>query len=352
MTMHDILGSDNSLPVYVVEDTVVVNMTYFISKSHTWLYAPLTLHEIIVNMWKPGMGISFYFHDGENVEFSGALNLIKLIQHSLDICPSKILISSFNHISVDFATCNVLTDSPFLKLFGVSPNERYMPIQNSTFTKKFLSLSGRFDINRLKITIHLHKHWRDDSIIGYLENAERSIYNLTIPSLKTTDGFFHKEIKWLKKYAPLIVDNAATQLLEKQHLTYGFGSSSIAWYISMDEVCNYYDQYFIEVVAETDLLNANWVTEKTMRSIVLGKPFLLLGGQGALRRLRDQGFKTFSNWFNEDYDSEPNPVKRRNLILTEINRLGSKTFDDLRTMASEMQSTLKHNQAWQKSLLK
>ena len=63
------------------------------------------------------------------------------------------------------------------------------------------------------------------------------------------------------------------------------------------------------------------LTEKTLRSIACGHPFLLLNGAGALEKVREYGFKTFQPFINESYDKEPNPDKRMQMVVDEMHRI-------------------------------
>ena len=67
----------------------------------------------------------------------------------------------------------------------------------------------------------------------------------------------------------------------------------------------------IEVILETlfddDRLH---LTEKTLRAIAMGKPFILVSTHGSLQYIRDYGFKTFDSVWNEDYDKITDPTQR------------------------------------------
>lgn len=93
---------------------------------------------------------------------------------------------------------------------------------------------------------------------------------------------------------------------------------------SADYVNRDYANCWLEVVLET-LFDTNTVhlTEKVLRPIACGKPFLLAAGPGALRFLRGYGFRTWQGVINEDYDLEPDPVKRLGMILDEMQRLST-----------------------------
>jgi hypothetical protein len=63
------------------------------------------------------------------------------------------------------------------------------------------------------------------------------------------------------------------------------------------------------------------LTEKTLRPIACGHPFVLLAGPGALAYLKSYGFKTFNEFWDESYDKEPNTVKRMEKIVQTMQQI-------------------------------
>jgi hypothetical protein len=57
------------------------------------------------------------------------------------------------------------------------------------------------------------------------------------------------------------------------------------------------------------------LTEKTLRPIACGHPFILAAGPGALEYIRSYGFKTFAPWIDESYDLETDSFKRLEKII-------------------------------------
>jgi len=72
-----------------------------------------------------------------------------------------------------------------------------------------------------------------------------------------------------------------------------------------------YESTNIEIVLETlfDDLRIH-LTEKILRPIACGQPFILAGTYGSLNYLRSYGFKTFNECWDESYDLEPDSEKR------------------------------------------
>jgi hypothetical protein len=79
----------------------------------------------------------------------------------------------------------------------------------------------------------------------------------------------------------------------------------------------------IHVVLETEPTGASFITEKTYKAIYHKKPLILVSQYNALESLRQEGFKTFSPYIDETYDTLQNFEDRINAILTELQRLQS-----------------------------
>jgi hypothetical protein len=104
-----------------------------------------------------------------------------------------------------------------------------------------------------------------------------------------------------------------------------------------------YNDYFLEVVAETDILTTTWITEKTVKNLYIGIPFIVMGGPGTLQKIKSFGFRTFSPWINESYDQIENIHLRLESIKQEINRLAGNTIEELIQMKHDMMPILQHN---------
>lgn len=78
------------------------------------------------------------------------------------------------------------------------------------------------------------------------------------------------------------------------------------------------------------------LTEKTMRPLMLGNPFLVYSNRGTLKTLRGMGFKTFGNVIDESYDEIASPQQRWEAILTEVGRLATLAPADILDQLSEV----------------
>lgn len=102
----------------------------------------------------------------------------------------------------------------------------------------------------------------------------------------------------------------------------------------------------ISVVLETVAADTKiHLTEKTLRPIACGHPFMLIAGPGALEYLRSYEFKTFSPWINESYDHEPDVVKRMQMVAAEMTRIQNLKPKQKALLLRRLQKIASYNKA-------
>ena len=99
----------------------------------------------------------------------------------------------------------------------------------------------------------------------------------------------------------------------------------------------------IHIVLETIFDCRIHLTEKTLRPIACGHPFIIANGPGTLNYLKKYGFKTFSPFINENYDLEQDSCVRMSMIINEMTRLSSLPEKELSTVLLECQKISEHN---------
>jgi hypothetical protein len=89
------------------------------------------------------------------------------------------------------------------------------------------------------------------------------------------------------------------------------------------DYCNHdYTSTGIEVVLETLFDDTRWhLTEKILRPIACGKPFILAATPGSLQYLRNYGFQTFGDLIDESYDQITHAPTRLRAIIQEMKRI-------------------------------
>ena len=113
----------------------------------------------------------------------------------------------------------------------------------------------------------------------------------------------------------------------------------------------------IEVVLETLFDDSRLhLTEKTLRPIACGKPFMLAATPGSLQYLKNYGFETFGTYINEDYDLIKDPVDRLQALVREMKRISLLPENQKRTLWKKLHMVAKRNKkrffskTWQQNI--
>ena len=81
----------------------------------------------------------------------------------------------------------------------------------------------------------------------------------------------------------------------------------------------------LETVVDGDKIH---LTEKILRPIACGHPFVLVAGPGSLAYLKSYGFKTFDSVFDESYDQQTDTVKRLEMVVQTMKKIQQLTDPD------------------------
>jgi len=81
-----------------------------------------------------------------------------------------------------------------------------------------------------------------------------------------------------------------------------------------------------------------FLTEKIFKPLAYGMPLMVIGNKNSLHRLRELGFKTFPEWFDESYDTLDNYTQRTDAMLDSYEKFLSEEHS-----IDEIRDTLEHN---------
>ena len=114
--------------------------------------------------------------------------------------------------------------------------------------------------------------------------------------------------------------------------------------IARDEALEEFGRSWFSVVTESEMGRlSSRITEKPFKPLVNFHPILVFGNPGALAMIRDLGFETFPEIFDERYDEEGDPRRRFEMVYAEVRRLCGLTQDELRRLEMRARDTLEHN---------
>ena len=99
-------------------------------------------------------------------------------------------------------------------------------------------------------------------------------------------------------------------------------------YVALETLCNHPTPF---------------VSRISFKGIVFKRPFIVYGCVGTLKFLRWQGFKTFGDFWSEEYDQVDCIETRTNMILSILNEWANKSSTELQTALSDMSDILEYN---------
>jgi hypothetical protein len=118
-----------------------------------------------------------------------------------------------------------------------------------------------------------------------------------------------------------------------QELELHYNSNNYPAHSSADFELDDYQSTDIEIVLETLFDDSRiHLTEKSLRPIALGQPFILLGAPGSLKYLKTYGFKTFDSVIDESYDNILDSCQRLSAVIqlmSKINQLPLVQYQEL-----------------------
>jgi hypothetical protein len=248
------------------------------------------------------------------------------------------LLDKFSFKQVDIKTWNPLETHPVYHILYKGHNfwfnrvEKIDPLLHTWNQRKlFYCLFGRPTASRLGLASHLYSNYKNQSCLHFSATT-------------TADELIQIELDKLLSYninsiepAGILIKQLPLLLSSPDNYTKYNG------YVYADPLTDLYRDILIDVVAESHVLgNTFFPTEKTIRPMLLKKPFIVFGSRDYLDYLHQMGFRTFNDFWSEDYDGHEGP-DRFIKILTLIDNLAKKSFAELQKMYQAMQYTLNHN---------
>jgi hypothetical protein len=253
------------------------------------------------------------------------------------------LLDLFEFKTATITTCNLLeqhtqykirlSKSAF-KFFDVqSMNGDYQQLHHWNSNKIFSVFYNRPIWHRIGLLSHMYVHHKDKTLINFRSDPNnvdsRELFELTELFVNHPESCRN----FLNCY-----DEFPAML--KNFDDYTKNGTTVA---HTDQLCEYYPDVLIDIVAETFTSgNTFFTTEKTVRPMLLKKPFIAMAARDHLLYLRQMGFKTFGNFWDEDYDGYEGPDRYKK-ILQLIDTLSKKSKQELQCMYTDMSHVLDHN---------
>lgn len=113
---------------------------------------------------------------------------------------------------------------------------------------------------------------------------------------------------------------------------------------SASQVERFYRDSLINIISETNFFtNEIHLNEKTYKPIAFKQPFIMIASPFSLKHLKDVGFKTFDQWWDESYDLEQDNVKRMQKIISLVKEISSWSSDRKIQFSHDVKDIVEYN---------
>jgi len=125
--------------------------------------------------------------------------------------------------------------------------------------------------------------------------------------------------------------------------TVDFDNIKEVWGFGFEKKENYLNSYF-SVITETIFYEAgHYISEKSFKGIQHLHPFVIVGKPGILKYLKSKGFKTFSEFWDESYDTIEDDSDRMEVLYKLIESLVNKSNEEWDSLNEKLLPILIHN---------
>ena len=182
---------------------------------------------------------------------------------------------------------------------------------NAEIKRKYLNFSRMYRDHRIELLNWLYNN-------NLLEIGYNSCPDINLATRKKES---HRFVEGLRDKLPLILDT------DKFVNNLGTIYDNNAGY----NLLRFFKNSMFSIVTETTYKNRHYrfLTEKIWKYVVFKHSFIMVSVPYTLKLFRELGYKTFSPYINESYDTIFDDNKRMDAIKSEIQRLCS--FDDTQT---------------------
>jgi hypothetical protein len=111
-----------------------------------------------------------------------------------------------------------------------------------------------------------------------------------------------------------------------------------------NEAREFYQNSLVSLVTETNYnLTEVTLTEKSFKPLKEKHPFIIVGAPGAIQSMRDLGFKTFNEFWSENYDTIQDPRVRLKEIVDICKDIASWTPEKILDFKRRVKPIVEHN---------
>jgi len=204
--------------------------------------------------------------------------------------------------------------------------------------KTFLCFNRRYNDHRLMLYLAMVQRGLIDQSYYSMDKtqpeADRSfVENCKYLLSRFSDmGLVSEDVLAADKLLPLVLDNPNFSRYPMEHC--------------VDPVKHLYDNSLVNIITETYFFNKIiHITEKTYKPIAFMQPFIMVAAAGSLKHIKDMGFKTFEDFWDETYDLEVDDKKRFTMIVSLIETIAKWTEEEKTQFTFKVKDIVDYNVA-------
>ena len=231
--------------------------------------------------------------------------------------------------AIVYTVGNMLVDSQYKNwadLRGITDRIKCIPYANF---EEFIYITSNYAA--IKTTVNKHIEYKKIN----------TTWSFNCPQKRPRP---HRHEFFQKMVEADILDKGLCSFPDKNHYILGETHDKEDWGYYIARVHpDYCLKTFVTVVSEPQYYErelSTFTSEKVFKPIACHHPFIVLGGKGELDILKRRGYRTFSKWFDESYDTLPD-TQRMDAIIEVLKYIDS--IKDKVSWFESMRPVLEHN---------
>ena len=237
-------------------------------------------------------------------------------------------------------------------------NNNLLAMDHPTKTHNFLCLNHQIRIPRYLFLAEIYNNNLQEQFLASLhltmedidENNHDHIIDWSAElnsKYFAETGFDQISLDRIKKHVPLKLDYHHSRLFELTDLDQNLFNNTRVNIIPEAFFCSSHFDLLHE--SHRTMVPFQVVSEKILKAIMMGLPFIALGTPGLLRSIRSLGYRTFGSVIDESYDTITHDYDRMQAVISEVKRLSKFTEQDWQEFNNQIRDDVLHNKLLMRS---
>ena len=295
----------------------------------------LPFSELVLNLLKTNTNFNIIIKNDAESDDDILIESLDTIFKSMDIDTNKITVINCNERNNDLSVrlnSNIKTHTTNNGKFAISNLLTSFPYNyKDERSFLFMTYNRHVKIHRFALLVHLIKLKIIDNvdwswIRGFEVRTNFLPKNINLSDCWFLKPLFNEEEIWnYEKEINYIADIDIKKSVNELSYQVDYPPYQFDWEASYSN--NPYSNSYINIVTETNFDKDDIIilSEKSFHPLYYSQIPIIMASTNHIKKIRDlYGFDFFDDIVNHDYDNEPNPKIRFEMIINEISRLNNK----------------------------